>query len=102
MELVAAAVVVIAAAPDAAPVDILVNGAVAASNVTYQTIVPYASFPSGTLQVSVVDHGTGASLVPATPVVARSGHSVTAILTEPTVKTVTVAPVYQINSAVDF
>ncbi|HEY3330329.1 MAG TPA: DUF4397 domain-containing protein [Capsulimonadaceae bacterium] len=93
---------IIIAAPDAPNVDVLVNGAVVASNVAFKTVVPYANYPAGSVSVSIVNHATSAVLVAATPVTLGTGHSVSAYFVEPTVKTTVAAPTYQISTLVDF
>jgi len=89
------------AAPDAGPVDVLINGKpvfinvaypafptrVATTDTTGAAVTPvtlYQAVPSGTLSVQVNATGTATVLVPATNVSASGGKAYTIVVTEPT------------------
>jgi len=100
-------------APDAGPVDVLINGKPAFPGVVYplppKRVLPtdptvpaaipvtlYQAFPSGTLSVQVNTAGTATVLVPATSISVSSGRSYTLVVTEPTT-----APTYRLYTSSD-
>jgi len=93
---------VVLAGPDAGGVDVIVNGTTVASNVAYEAVVPYANYPAGTINVSIVNHASHAVLVPTTPVSAGTGHSVTAFLVEPTEPAGATVATYALDTLTDF
>lgn len=89
-------------APDAGPVDVLINGKPAFTNVAYPAfptrvvltdttapaVVPvtlYQAVPEGTLSVQVNATGTSTVRVPATSISVSGGKAYTLVVTEPTV-----------------
>jgi hypothetical protein len=71
---------VIHAAPDAGPVDILVNGAVVLSNVSFGAISSYLTLPAGSYNVQVNAAGTSNTAIQATLAVsAGANYSAVAI-----------------------
>lgn len=100
-------------APDAGPVDVLINGKVAFTAVSYPVlptraattdstapavnpVTLYQAVPSGTLSVQVNATGTAKALVPATNVSVSGGDAYTLVVTEPTI-----APTYGVYTASD-
>ncbi len=100
-------------APDAGPVDVLINGKPAFTNVVYpafptraaatDTTAPavnpvtlYQAVPSGTLSVQVNATGTSTALVPATNISLSGGKAYTLVVTEPTT-----TPTYGLYTASD-
>jgi hypothetical protein len=69
---------VIHAAPDAGPVDILVNNQVVLSNVPFATISSYLMVPAGTYDIKVNATGTSVTAIEAT-VVAAAGSNYSAV-----------------------
>jgi hypothetical protein len=69
---------VIHAAPDAGPVDILVNNQVVLSNVPFAAISNYLAVPAGTYDVKVNAAGTSTTAIEAT-VVATAGNNYSAV-----------------------
>jgi hypothetical protein len=69
---------VIHAAPDAGPVDILVNNQVVLSNVPFTAISNYLTVPAGTYDVKVNATGTSVTAIEAT-VVATAGNNYSAV-----------------------
>ena len=100
-------------AADAGPVDVLVNGSVAFTGVTYPILplpgasnvttgtaatpaTAYRAVPGGTISVQVNEVGTSTVLVPATNVSVSSGNTYTVVVTEPTN-----APTYGLSTVGD-
>jgi hypothetical protein len=69
---------VIHAAPDAGPVDILINGQVVLSNVPFATISSYLTVAAGTYDVKVNAAGTSTTAIRAS-ITADSGNNYTAV-----------------------
>jgi hypothetical protein len=69
---------VIHAAPDAGPVDILVNNQVVLSNVPFATISSYLTVPAGTYDVKVNATGTAVTAIETT-ITAVAGNNYTAV-----------------------
>ena len=100
-------------APDAGPVDVLINGKVAFSNVPYPAfptraaatdtsdpaaipVTLYQATPAGTLSVQVNVTGTAKVLVPAMNVSVSGGNAYTLVVTEPAT-----TPTYGVYTASD-
>ncbi len=103
-------------APDAGPVDVLVNGKPAFTAVAYPPlpivatgsiagtttapavtpVTPYAALPAGTLSVQINAAGTATVLVPATNVSVSAGNAYTLVVTEPTT-----TPTYRLQTFSD-
>jgi len=100
-------------APDAGPVDVLINGKVAFPAVSYPAlpklvhltdantpalnpVTLYQATPAGTLSVQVNAAGTSTVLVPPTNVSVAAGSAYTLVVTEPTV-----APTYGVYTSSD-
>jgi len=100
-------------APDAGPVDVLINSRPAFTNVAYPAfptrvadtdatapavtpVTLYQAVPSGTLSVQVNSAGKPAVLVPAASISVSSGKSYTLVVTEPTA-----APTYGLYTSSD-
>ena len=80
-----AGVRVVCAAPDSGSVDVLVNGAVAAAGVTYKSISPLVTAPTGGVAVQVNAAGTSTAVVASQTINLAAGHVYTLYVVEPVV-----------------
>ena len=89
---------IVQAAPDAGNVDVLINGAVAASSIAYQSVGNYLNETAGDLTVQVNKAGTNTVLVPATTITLSSGQLYTLLADEPYL---TPSPAYSVQLQTD-
>ena len=80
-----AAVRLVYAAPDAGPVDVLMNGSVVASGAAYKSVSGLFSQSSGNVTIQVNQSGTGTVLVPSQTLTLSAGQVYTLFVVEPTV-----------------
>ena len=93
-----AAVRLVHAAPDAGPVDVLMNGAVVASGAAYKSVSALFSQPSGNVTIQVNQTGTGTVLVPSQTIGLSSGQVYTLFVVEPTASATPGYSIQQINN----
>ncbi len=92
-----AAVRLVYAAPDAGPVDVLINGIVVATGATYKGVSSLFSQPSGNVTIQVNQTGTGTVLVPSQTLGLSSGQVYTLFVVEPTVSATPAYSIQQID-----
>ena len=93
-----AAVRLVYAAPDAGPVDVLMNGAVVASGAAYKSVSALFSQTSGNVTIQVNQTGTGTVLVPSQTLGLSSGQVYTLFVVEPVVSATPGYSIQQIDN----
>lgn len=78
-----AAVRLVLAAPDAGPVDVLVNGSAVASGAAYKSVSSLFTVLSGNVTVQVSQSGSGTALVQTQTLSLTAGHVYTLFVVEP-------------------